>query len=131
MTKQSDREALDQLYAVDAQQIDELPWEPVVGCVGVDQKILWRFGDFVQALIRYAPGASSRGGPHLAAHHHIWVVSGEATIGGHRLGAQSYMHVPPGAEHGVRDVGPEGCVLLQMHRPHPPREAEAPSTRQS
>jgi hypothetical protein len=27
-------------------------------------------------------------------------------------------HVPPGAGHGVRDVGPEGCELLRMHRPH-------------
>jgi quercetin dioxygenase-like cupin family protein len=124
MTQQSDRAALDLLFTIDAKQIDQLPWAPVPGCVGVDQKILWRFGDFVQALIRYEPGGSSRGEPHLAAHHHIWVVSGAATIGGRHLEAPSYLHVPPGVAHGVRDVEPEGCVLLQMHRPHPPREAE-------
>jgi hypothetical protein len=34
------------------------------------------------------------------------------------------MHVPPGARHPVSQIGPEGCTVLQMHRPHPPREAE-------
>jgi hypothetical protein len=43
---------------------------------------------------------------------------------GVRLTAGSYAHVPPGVSHPATDVGPDGCVLMQMHRPHPPREAE-------
>lgn len=125
MCPMSNREALESLYAVDPEQIDELPWEPVTRCPGVHEKTLWRFGDYVQALIRYQPDASTPGAPHLAAHHHIWVVSGAATVAGRRLVAGSYVHVPPGAHHPVCDVGPEGCTILQMHRPHPPREAES------
>lgn len=117
------RGALDALYALNPMEIDGLPWSPVDGCDGVHEKILWRFGDFVQALIRYQPEATSAGEPHLAAHHHIWVVSGAATVAGRRLLTGSYMHVPPGAWHPVTDVGPDGATLLQMHRPHPPAEA--------
>ncbi|HET7689987.1 MAG TPA: hypothetical protein VFK41_06400, partial [Nocardioidaceae bacterium] len=90
----------------------------------VEEKTLWRFGDFVVALIRFSPGSGSPGRPHLAAHHHVWVVSGSCTFAGRELTAGSYVHVPPRTEHEVREVGPEGCVLLQMHRPHPPREAD-------
>lgn len=124
MCSMTNREALENLYAIDPQEIEDLPWEPVPRCPGVHEKTLWRFGDFVQALIRYQPEASTPGLPHLAAHHHIWVVSGAATVAGRRLVAGSYMHVPPGVLHPVKDVGPAGCTFLQMHRPHPPREAE-------
>lgn len=121
----SPREALGTLFSVDAAAIDGMSWEPVTGCPGVSDKILWRLGDFVEALVRYAPGATSPGRPHLAAHHHFWVVSGAATVAGRRLDAGSYMHVPPGVEHAVTEVGPEGFTVLQMHRPHAPVEAEA------
>jgi quercetin dioxygenase-like cupin family protein len=118
------RDALETLYSVDAVQIDALPWEPVPGCTGVTKKLLWHLGGFTQALIHYEPGATTAGEPHLAAHHHIWVVSGAITIAGRRLIAGSYMHVPPGVRHFADEVGGEGCTLLQMHRPHPPTEAE-------
>jgi hypothetical protein len=124
MTTLSNLEALQVLYALDPVDIDALTWVPVPACPGVRQKVLWRFGDFVQALVRYEPGSGSPGLPHLAAHHHIWVVSGAATIAGRRLIAGSYLHVPPGVAHPVVDVGPDGVTLLQMHRPHPPHEAE-------
>lgn len=124
MSVMSSREALENLYSVDAQQIDELPWTQVPGCPGVYEKTLWRFGDFVVALIRYQPNATTPGVPHLVAHHHIWVVSGVAEVAGRLLVAGSYVHVPPGAGHPVENVGDEACTILQMHRPHPPREAE-------
>ena len=124
MSAMSNREALETLYFADAQQIDELPWTQVPRCPGVHEKTLWRFGDFVVALIRYQPNATTPGVPHLAAHHHIWVVSGAAEVAGRLLVAGSYVHVPSGARHPVEDVGDEACTILQMHRPHPPREAE-------
>lgn len=118
----SSRSALDSLYALGSDDIAALPWQPVPGCPGVDQKILWQLGGFTQALIRYAPGAGTPGKPHLAAHHHIWVVSGELTIAGRHLTSGSYLHVPPDVAHPAA-AGPDGCTLLQMHRPHPPVEA--------
>ena len=122
--KLSSREALESLYSLDPTQIDDLPWEPVNGFAGVHQKVLWQLGGFTQALINYQPGAETPGEAHLAAHHHIWVLSGAATIAGRRLVAGSYLHVPPDVVHPVTDVGPQGCTLLQMHRPHPFVSAE-------
>jgi hypothetical protein len=119
----TDRESLETLYAVNPVEIDGLPWTDVSGSPGVHEKVLWRLGAYVQALIRYEPGAETVGEPHLAAHHHIWVVNGAGTIAGRRLVQGSYMHVPPGVRHPVGDVGPEGLTLLQMHRPHAPVEA--------
>lgn len=118
----SGSDALTALYSLDAGAIEDLRWEGVADCTGVDQKVLWRLGDFVQALLRYGPSATTPGRPHLAAHHHIWVVSGTVTIAGRPLGAGSYLHVPPGAAHPATG-GDDGCTLLQMHRPHPPVEA--------
>ena len=123
MVVMSSRDALEVLYALNPVGIDGLPWFAVDGVDGVHEKVLWRLGDFVQALVRYEPGATTAGEPHLAAHHNIWVVSGAATIAGRRLVAGSYLHVPPQVQHPVADVGPEGCTLLQMHHPHAPREA--------
>jgi len=124
MSTDTDRAALTTLALLPADEVQRLPWVPVPACPGVDEKTLWQFGDFVVALVRYSPGSSSPGRGHLVAHHHIWVVSGSCTMAGRRLEAGSYGHVPPGVEHGVREVGPEGCVILQIHRPHPPQEAE-------
>ena len=115
--------ALSMMYSLDAQGIDELPWEAVAHCTRVEQKVLWRLGDFVQALLRYEPAATTPGIAHLAAHHHIWIVSGTVTIAGRTLGAGSYIHVPPGVAHSATS-GDEGCTMLQMHRPHPPSEAK-------
>jgi hypothetical protein len=124
MSAMTNRDALESLYTVNAHQIEELSWTPVPRCPGVQEKTLWRFADFVVALIRYEPSSTSPGAPHLAAHHHIWVVSGAAEIAGRQLVAGSYVHVPPGSAHPVVNIGPETCTILQMHRPHPPREAE-------
>ena len=118
MGTMSGRESLQQLYALNPAEIDLLPWEPVPGCSGVHEKVLWHVGGFTQALIRYQPGSSSPGEPHLAAHHHIWVLSGAATIAGRRMIAGSYLRVPPQVRPPIEHVGPEGCTLLQMHRPH-------------
>ena len=119
------RDALGALYSIDATGIEQMDWQPVTGCPGVTDKILWQLGDFVQALVHYAPGSGSQGRAHLAAHHHLWVVSGTAKVAGRQLAPGAYMHVPPGVDHPVTDVGPEGFTLLHMHRPHAPVEAEA------
>jgi quercetin dioxygenase-like cupin family protein len=117
--------ALHDVQLLDAQEVEALSWTAVAGCAGVSQKVLWHLGGFTQALIHYEPGASTPGEPHLAAHHHVWVTQGELTFAGRPVTAGSYAHVPPGEPHPAGDVGPEGCTLLQMHRPHPPLESES------
>lgn len=113
------------LLVLDPAGIDHLPWRSVPGCPGVEEKELWRSGDLVHALIRYEPGASTAGTPHQVADHHIWVISGAATIAGRPVVAGSYVHVPPTAEHPIRDVAGTGCVLLQLHHRYHPGERRA------
>jgi ChrR Cupin-like domain len=113
------RETANTLQTMRPADIDALPWRPVPGCPGVVAKDLWRSGDLHDALISYEPGAGTPGNPHAGAHHHIWVVSGSASIAGLRVVAGSYVYVPPGIAHPIADIGAEGCLLLQMHRPLP------------
>lgn len=110
-------ETLNTMLTMQPIEIDELPWQPVPTCPGVRVQDLWRFGDIHYALISYAPGSSTPGKPHTGARHHIWVVSGSATIAGQRIVAGSYVYVPPGTTHPIGDIPAEGCLLLQMHRP--------------
>lgn len=98
-------------------EIDQLPWQSIPGCPGTVAKDLWRVGALHDALISYEPGSGTPGRPHPGADHHIWVISGSASIAGRRVGAGSYIHIPPGTEHPITDIGEEGCLLLQMHRP--------------
>src|SRR5437762_4138529 len=48
---------------------------------------------------RYPTGASTPGHHRPATEHHIWVLSGGATIGGQHVETGSYVHVPPGIDH--------------------------------
>jgi anti-sigma factor ChrR (cupin superfamily) len=103
------------LLVLDPFGIERIAWKPVVGCRGVFEKELRRAGDVVCALIRYEPGARTPGHRHTIAEHHIWVIAGRATIGGREFVAGSYAHVPATAEHPIAGVGPEGCMMLQLH----------------
>jgi anti-sigma factor ChrR (cupin superfamily) len=111
------RDDLGRLRVLDRAAIEAMPWEPRPGQDGVWQKTLWRSGDVVVGLLRFAHGATEPGHAHHAAHHHIWVVSGSATVAGRSLTEGSYAYVPPGVVHETRDVGPDGCVLLYTYRP--------------
>jgi hypothetical protein len=114
-----DRPATDTVQILSPAEIDRWSWRAVPGCAGVRMTELWRSGDMHGALIAYEPGASTPGPPHPGAHHHILVISGSASIAGRRVVAGSYAYVPPGTAHRIAEVGPEGCTLLQMHRPIP------------
>ena len=119
------RQALDALLVLSPAEIDELPWWPVMGCPGVRAKELWHVDGFVHALIGYHPGAATAGVPNPTGHHHIWVVSGAATVAGRHLAAGSYLYVPPGVEHPIVADSEAGCLLLQLHGLYPPRAEEA------
>jgi hypothetical protein len=115
-TKQLDSSELLVMRPAD---IDAVPTQPVPGCPGVTVTELWRSGDLHDTLIAYRPGAATPGCPHTGADHHIWVVRGSALIAGQRIGAGSYVHVPPGVSHPILAADPQGCLLLQVHRPVP------------
>lgn len=107
----------DSLLVLRPRDIAACVWRPVLGCPGVDYTELWRSGDFVHSLVRYQPESRTPGHPHIAAYHHLWVISGSAAIAGRHVTAGSYVVVPPGVAHTVTDIGPTGCVMLQIHRP--------------
>jgi len=115
---------LDGLLILGPAEIDETPWWPVVGCPGVRAKELCHVDGFVHALIGYNPGAGTPGIPHRGAHHHIWVVSGAATVAGRSMAAGSYLYVPPGVAHPIVADPETGCTLLQMHSPYRPDAGE-------
>ena len=112
-----DHGELDTMLILNPGDVDKLAWRPVPGCPGVSAKDLWRSGDLHDALISYEPGGGTPGRPHPGANHHIWVISGSASIAGRPVVAGSYVYVPPDTAHPITDIGEQGCLLLQMHRP--------------
>jgi quercetin dioxygenase-like cupin family protein len=117
-----ERAALTSMLALDADHIQQMEWQPIEECPGAAQKVLWSFGSHVQSLIRIDPEACLPGEPHYAAHHHIFVLSGDVTLNGRPLATGAYVHVPPQVTHRLC-AGRTGCVLLHMYRPHAPQEA--------
>lgn len=107
------------IRVLDPAAIQWMPWQPVAGCPGVEEKELWSNAELVYALIHYEPGSHTPGHPHQVADHHIWVIEGRATIGGRPVVAGSYVHVPVAVEHPIRDVGPDGFTVLQLHHRYP------------
>jgi len=117
MTHAGTRDDLGRLLVQHARDIESTPWENLRELPGVWQKILWRSGDVTIGLIRVDAGAEKPPHVHHGAHHHIWLVSGSATMVGEHLDEGSYIYIPPGVEHEVVDVGPDGCVFFYTYRP--------------
>jgi quercetin dioxygenase-like cupin family protein len=115
----ADPDATTGMVAMSPLDIGQLAWSDVPKCPGVCVRALGRHGGVVVALIRSAFAATTPGEPHPTADHHIWIVSGSASIGGRRLVAGSYIHVPPGVAHPITATGPRGCTLLQVHTSTP------------
>jgi hypothetical protein len=104
------------LFRLNPNDISNVPARRIAGCPGVTAKELWRSDAMIDTLLIYEPGATTPGYPHPGAHHHIWIVDGQADIGGRTLSTGSYVHVPPGVAHPITADGASGCVLLHLHR---------------
>lgn len=112
-----ERNDLGSLIVLAADQVDDLPWQPLGEDPGVTQKLLWVSGPVRLGLMRIEPGHSNPVHVHSDAQHHILVTQGSATMLGIRVDAGSYVYVPPGTPHGVTDVGPDGITFFYTFRP--------------
>ena len=121
---ESVRDDMGRLMVLGASDVEALEWDPMPGQTGVFSKILWRSGDVAIGLIRVDAGAHKGAHVHHGAHHHIWVVSGTATMVGQELAAGSYVYIPPGVEHEVTGVGPDGITFFYTYRPVEVRRRE-------
>ena len=115
------------LLVLDAEQVEAVAWQPLRDLDGVYHKVLWRSGEAAIGLMRVSAGKSEPRHVHYGAHHHIWVISGSGRIGGRAVSEGSYAYIPPGAEHGISDVAPDGCTVFYSYRPvgRPQSEQEA------
>jgi mannose-6-phosphate isomerase-like protein (cupin superfamily) len=94
-----------------------LAWQRLEPFEGVDYKLFWRSGKSVAGVMRVAPGAEVSPHAHVRSHHHLWVLEGEADMvgDGERVGPGTYVHIPAGVEHGITDVGPDGCTVVYLY----------------
>jgi mannose-6-phosphate isomerase-like protein (cupin superfamily) len=101
------------LYALPKRVVDALPWESLPGCSGVRHKVVFRGDGVVTGLLLLDPGAEEV--PHLHGHgdHHLWVLEGGVEVEETPLPSGSYLHVPGGLLHGMRDSG-MGSLLFYV-----------------
>lgn len=99
--------------ALDPQAVAELPWHPVEDWAGVEQKVLSTHHGVVIGMLRLQPGAQEADHCHTHSRHDAWVLAGEVQMGGRVLGAGSFVSVPQGVAHTLRDQG-AGCLLLYV-----------------
>lgn len=95
------------------EQVAELPWHPVEDWDGIEQKVLSAHLGVVVGLLRLRPGAHESDHAHGRVQHDAWVLAGEVQVGQQRLGPGSFVHVPSGVVHTLRDTG-SGCLLLYV-----------------
>ena len=98
------------LWAMPAAAVAELPWEPLQGAPGVDNKVLYLGPGVVAGLLRFAPNAHESRHLHQHGEHHVWVLEGSVVVDDTALAAGSYLHVPERLGHTMRDVG-SGSVV--------------------
>ena len=118
------RDDLGKVLVATGAEIDDMPWSTLMA--GVHQKILWQSGDTTLGLMKVDPGHENPEHVHHAAHHHILVLSGEATMIGKRVGPGSYVYIPPTVAHAVTEVGAEGCTFFYTYRPLEHGHGESP-----
>jgi quercetin dioxygenase-like cupin family protein len=100
-----------------AVSLEAEPWEPLHDIEGATHKVLWQSGAVVIGLIRVEAGRSKPPHTHHGAHHHMLITKGSCVMLGARVDEGSYVYVPPGVEHAVDDVGPEGVEFFYTYRP--------------
>lgn len=96
--------------------VDHLPWQPLPGCQGVSTKVVADVDGDVAGLLRLGPGAREVQHVHGHGSHHLWVLSGGVVVEDTSLPAGSYLHVPAGLVHDLRDAGEGSMLFYVFHR---------------
>jgi quercetin dioxygenase-like cupin family protein len=92
-----------------------LPWVAFGPPGGAVQRVLWQSGDSYGGLLRVERGHALPPHVHHQAHHHLYVIDGEAETLGQRLGQGTYVHIPAGVEHGIVGTGPRGATIFYLY----------------
>jgi mannose-6-phosphate isomerase-like protein (cupin superfamily) len=111
------RDDLGRVLVRSAAELAAEPWEDLRGIEGATHKVLWQSGANVIGLIRVEPGKSKPPHTHHGAHHHMFITKGSCVMLGRRVDEGSYVYVPPGVEHAVDEVGPDGVEFFYTYRP--------------
>ena len=104
-----------EVLAVPREAVDRLPWEPLAGSPSVTTKVICTADEDVAGLLRLAPGAQEARHLHGSGEHHVWVLSGTVLVEGDPLPAGSYLHVPRGVLHDLRDAGAGSTLFYVFH----------------
>jgi mannose-6-phosphate isomerase-like protein (cupin superfamily) len=104
---------------LDADAIADLPAVRLKGLEAARSTLLWRSKGSAAGVMNVDPGGRLEPHCHGRAAHHMWVLNGHATVLGQPVGPGAYVHVPAGVDHGVTDVGPEGCGFLYLYIEEP------------
>ena len=104
------------VFAAPREVVDHLPWQPLPGCDGVSTKVVVDVDGDVAGLLRLLPGAQEVQHVHGHGSHHLWVLSGSVVVEDTPLPAGSYLHVPAGLVHDLRDAGEGSTLFYVFHR---------------
>ena len=95
-----------------------LPLTPLGPLQGVVHRVLWRNESSMAGVLTVEAGHRLGAHAHRVNHHHLWVLSGRATILGTELGPGSYVHVPSGVEHDIDASSTGGCTVFYLYLRH-------------
>ncbi len=97
------------------ENIDDLPAEPLGHLQGAFHRVLWRDATSMSGVLTVLAGHRLGRHSHRVNHHHFWVLDGEATVLGKRLGPGSYVHIPSGVEHDIDATASGGCTVFYLY----------------
>jgi quercetin dioxygenase-like cupin family protein len=109
-----DKEPIMKETVLDRAQVQAAVLNRTEGPGGVHRAILWEQGGSTAGLLALDSGVSMPEHTHRGHCHHVWVVSGTATVLGRQLEPRSYFYVPPGTPHAT-EAGPDGCELFYLY----------------
>lgn len=110
------RDAIAPATVLSADDISQLPLEPLRGVEHVKNRALWSDGHSTAGLLSVPAGRSLGSHRHRVNHHHFWVLSGRAVVLGRVIGPGSYVHIPSGVEHDIDATDTEGCTVFYLYQ---------------
>jgi mannose-6-phosphate isomerase-like protein (cupin superfamily) len=98
-----------------AEDIAELPVEPLGTIPGIGNRVLWQDDTSIAGVMTVAAGHRLGTHAHRVNSHHMWILEGEAVILGEELAPGSYVHIPSGVEHDIDATGTAGCKVYYLY----------------